>query len=160
MAGAGFDVLDCAVGWFPAVAVAAEVRPDLIVMDVGSPDTSGHAVIREMSQRASAPVLLLTGPSRWGSIEWALDAGAMACLGTPFVPAVLLDAVEMVLRCADDVGHVDAVDLTLRLAERNLVERAKGLLMFHRQMTEAQAHRRLQRAAMNRRVTVTRSRPV
>jgi response regulator NasT len=68
-----------------------------------------------------------------------------------------VDAVEIVLRHADhDVGRAEAVDLTRRLEERNLVERAKGLLMCHQQMTEAQAHRWLQRTSMNRRVTVNR----
>jgi response regulator NasT len=154
---AGFEVLGHAVDWCEAVAVATQVRPDLIVMAAGLPDTPGATVVQEISQRTIAPAVLLTEPSRTGLIGGALDAGAMACLVTPFVPATLLDAVEMVLRHADpDIGRAEAADLNRRLEERNLVERAKGLLMCHQQMTEARAYRWLQRTAMSRRVPVTR----
>jgi response regulator NasT len=60
-------------------------------------------------------------------------------------------------RAALDNHHDEiAADITRRLRERNLIERAKGRLMLHRQMTESQAHRWIQRMAMHRRVRMAR----
>jgi DNA-binding NarL/FixJ family response regulator len=61
---AGFEVLGHAVDWCQAIAGTTQVRPDLIVMTAGMPDTLGAAVIQEISQRTIAPVVLLSRHER------------------------------------------------------------------------------------------------
>jgi response regulator NasT len=157
LVGAGFEVHGPAADRCQAVAVAAVVRPDLVVLDVGSPDTDVPAVIREIGDRTAAPmVLLLTPPVQSALNERAVDAAAVACLVTPFVQSTLLTAVELLLARSAEHDAGTAAALTRRLQDRNLVERAKALLMLHQQMTEAEAHRWLQRASMHRRTKMTR----
>jgi response regulator NasT len=157
LVGAGFEVHGPAMYRCQAVAVAAVVRPDLVVLDVGSPDTDVPAVIREIGDRTAAPmVLLLTPPAQSALNERAVDAAAVACLVTPFVQCTLLNAVELLFARSAEHDAGTAADLTRRLQDRNVVERAKALLMFHQQMTESEAHRWLQRTSMHRRTKMTR----
>jgi response regulator NasT len=155
--GAGFEVVGHASDCRQAVVVTATVRPDLVVLEIGLPDPAASDALREMTDQTVAPVVLLTTPSRSGLIQGLVAGGSMACLVTPFVPASLLAAVDVVLALHADRGAdlADAADLIRRLEEVNLVEQAKGVLMFYQQMTEAQAHRWLQQTAMHRRVRMT-----
>ena len=153
---AGFEVVGHVRDSRQAVVVTAVIRPDLVVLEVGVPDPDAVAAIQEMTDYPNTPVVLLTTPSRSGLVDGVVAGGSTACLVTPFVPAALLAAVHLVLALQADRGELaDAADLTRRLEERNLVEQAKGLLMFHRQMTEASAHHWLQQAAMHRRVKMS-----
>jgi len=158
LVGAGFEVFQNAAGCYQAVNRAAAYRPDLVVMDVRTPGTHGSGVIREITDRAIAPVVLLTTAALTGLIQDGFAAGAVACLVAPFLPSSLVATVELVLfrLDADGVRRDEAAGLLRQLEDRNLVERAKGLLMFHQQMTEAQAHRWLQQTAMRRRVKMAR----
>jgi response regulator NasT len=76
----------------------------------------------------------------------------------PFSPPGLLATIELVLarHAHPHTGCPEAALVTRRLQDRNLVERAKGLLICQQEMTEAAAHRWLQHTAMHRRVTLTR----
>ena len=154
---AGFELVGDARDCRQAVVETAMVRPDLLVLEIGMPDTDADAVIREFTDQAIAPVVLLTTPSQTGLIEWAVAAGSIAVLVMPFAPSSLLAAVDMVLALHAGQGPqlAEAAGLSRRLEQRNLVEQAKGVLMFRQQMTEGQAYRWLQQAAMQRRVKVT-----
>ena len=156
--GAGFDVVGHAADSRQAVVAASAARPDVLVLEVGTADTDAFAIVREVTDQAIAPVVLLAAPSRSGLIEWAVGGRPMACLVTPFAPSSLLAAVDAGARAACRPRHSVRRGGRPRPPnrERNLVEQAKGALMFHQQMTEAQAHRWLQQAAMHRRVKVTR----
>ena len=135
--GAGFEVVGHARDSRQAAVATITVRPDLLVLEVGSPDPDAVAAIREITDQAIAPVVLLAAPSRSGLIEWVVDGRTVACLVTPFAPSSLLAAVDVVLALHTDQGArlAEAADLARRLEERNLVEQAKGVLMYYQQMT-------------------------
>jgi len=89
-------------------------------------------------------------------VERARDAGAMAYLVKPFQKKDLLPTIEMAAsRFAEIVALEQEVHgLSERLEARKVVERAKGVLMTEHGMTEPQAFRWIQRAAMDRRTTM------
>ena len=134
-----------------AVKLARELNPDLVVMDVKMPKLDGLAAARHITQDGPA-VLVLTAFSDKGLVEEAADAGSIGYLVKPFQPAQLLAAVEVALARAADAHKLrDTVeDLETKLANRKVIERAKGRMMEQFGLTEDQAYTRMRKAAMDR----------
>lgn len=139
-----------------AVALARELTPDVVIMDVKMPKVDGIAAAGEIVGERIAPVVMLTAFSQRDLIEQARDAGAMAYLVKPFARHELVPAIELaVSRFAEKKALEDEVaTLTDRLETRKLVDRAKGLLMSRQSMSEPDAFRWIQRTAMDRRTTM------
>ena len=152
----GYVVAGEAADGEQAVELARSLRPDLVIMDVKMPKVDGIAAAASIVGERIAPVVMLTAFSQRDLIEQARDAGAMAYLVKPFARHELVPAIELaVSRFAERRALEDEVaTLTERLETRKLVDRAKGLLMTRRQMSEPDAFRWIQRTAMDRRTTM------
>jgi two-component system, response regulator PdtaR len=152
----GYDVVGEAADGEEAIALAGELRPDLVILDVKMPRVDGIAAAEVIATGRIAPVVILTAFSQRDLVERARDAGAMAYLVKPFQKKDLLPTIEMAAsRFAEIVALEQEVSgLTERLEARKVVERAKGVLMTEHGMTEPQAFRWIQRAAMDRRTTM------
>lgn len=139
-----------------AVAMARDLRPDLVMMDVKMPKVDGIDAAATIVEERIAPVVMLTAFSQRDLIERARDAGVMAYLVKPFARHELVPAIELaVSRFAEKRALEDEVaTLTDRLETRKLVDRAKGLLMTRQQLSEPAAFRWIQRTAMDRRTTM------
>jgi response regulator NasT len=139
-----------------AVALAFELRPDLVVMDVKMPKLDGIAAAAQIAEARVAPVVMLTAFSQRELVERARRSGAMAYLVKPFTKSDLVPAIEMALsRFAEVVALEREVgDLTEQLAARKAVERAKGLLQEALQISESEAFRWIQRTAMDLRLSM------
>jgi response regulator NasT len=139
-----------------AVALARELAPDLVIMDVKMPKVDGIAAAAQIVEERIAPVVMLTAFSQRELIEQARDAGAMAYLVKPFARRELVPAIELaVSRFAEKRALEDEVaTLSDRLETRKVVDRAKGLLMSRQSMSEPDAFRWIQRTAMDRRTTM------
>ena len=100
--------------------------------------------------------IILTAFSQRELVERARDAGAMAYLVKPFSSTELLPAIEMALSRYAEVAALEAevADLTDRLETRKLIDRAKGVLQTTQQLSEPDAFRWIQRAAMDQRVSM------
>ncbi|HEY2296591.1 MAG TPA: response regulator [Jatrophihabitans sp.] len=153
---AGFDVVGEAADGEQAVALATELKPDVVICDIKMPKMDGIAAAAQITGSRIAPVVMLTAFSQRDLIERARDAGAMAYLVKPFEKRDLLPAIEMaVSRFAEIIALESEVSgLRERLEARKLIERAKGALMTAHAMTEPQAFRWIQRAAMDNRTSM------
>jgi AmiR/NasT family two-component response regulator len=152
----GYDVVAEAGDGAAAVALADELKPDLVILDVKMPVLDGIAAAEQIARKRIAPVVILTAFSQRDLVEKAREAGAMAYLVKPFQKKDLLPTIEMALsRYTELVGlEAEVGDLQGRLEARKLVERAKGVLMSEHGMTEPEAFRWIQRTSMNRRLTM------
>lgn len=139
-----------------AVALAAEHRPDLVILDVKMPVLDGISAAERIAEQRIAPVVILTAFSQRELVERARDAGAMAYLVKPFTKADLVPAVEMAVSRYTEITALEAEvgGLTERLETRKLVERAKGRLQTEHGLTEPQAFRWIQKASMDKRVSM------
>jgi AmiR/NasT family two-component response regulator len=148
----GHEVVGEARDGAEAVALAREVGPDVIFMDVKMPGTDGLEAARIVGEERLAPVVMVTAFSQQDYVEQAAAAGAMAYLVKPFTKRDILPAMTVaVSRFAEARALESEVeDLGERLATRKALDRAKGVLMA-RGMTEPEAFRRLQKLAMDRR---------
>src|SRR5699024_8201158 len=103
-----------------------------------------------------APVGLLTAISQADPVERARGAGAMADAVRRFTPEQLLPAIESAVspfRATYALGD-EAADVSERLARRKGADRAKGLLQTQMNLSEAEAFRWIQKASMDRRLTM------
>lgn len=152
----GYSVVGEAGDGEQAVAMASELRPDLVILDVKMPKMDGIAAAERIAGGRVAPVVILTAFSQRDLVERAREAGAMAYLVKPFQKKDLVPTIEMATsRFAEIVALEQEVGgLQERLEARKTVERAKGVLMTEHGMTEPEAFRWIQRTAMDRRTTM------
>ena len=136
-----------------AVNLARELKPDLLIMDIRMPDMDGIEAARILTEEGIAPVLLLSAYSQRDLVERAAAAGVSGYVIKPFDEANLLPAIEVVLARFNEYQEIsrEAARLEERLETRIVVDRAKGILMDHRGMSEQEAFRNIQRISMNSR---------
>lgn len=149
----GYNVVGQAENGQVAVDLARELKPDLVIMDIKMPVRNGLDAATEIAADRIAPVVLLTAFSQREFVEKARAAGAMAYLVKPFSKADLVPSIEIAASRFQEMRALEAEvgTLTDRLETRKQVERAKGLLMANENLTEPEAFRWIQRAAMDRR---------
>ncbi|MEZ0071779.1 ANTAR domain-containing response regulator [Planotetraspora sp. GP83] len=152
----GYAVVGEAGDGESAVKLAMELRPDLVILDVKMPVLDGISAAERIVSERIAPCLILTAFSQRDLVERARDAGAMAYLVKPFTKGDLVPAIEMAVSRHEEIAALEKEVTTLsdRLETRKLVERAKGLLMAQHGWTEPQAFRWIQKASMDRRLSM------
>ena len=152
----GFEVIAEAADGEKAVALAEELRPDLVVMDVKMPLMDGISAAEILTKKKIAPVVLLTAFSQRELVERASEAGALAYVVKPFTPSDLIPAIDIALwRYAQIQALEDEVaDMSERLETRKILYRAKGILNNTMGLTEPEAFRWIQKASMDRRLTM------
>jgi len=152
----GFEVVAEASDGEKAVALAEELRPDLVVMDVKMPLMDGISAAEILTKKKIAPVVLLTAFSQRELVERASEAGALAYVVKPFTPNDLIPAIDIALgRYAQIQALEDEVaEMAERLESRKILDRAKGILNNTMGLTEPEAFRWIQKASMDRRLTM------
>jgi AmiR/NasT family two-component response regulator len=149
----GFDVVGEAGDGLRAIELAKELAPDLMVMDIKMPDMDGLSAAEQIA-KLKIPVVFLTAFNQQELVSRASEVGAMAFLVKPFSPEDLLPAIEIALSRHQQLTQLESEvsDLTERLETRKLVERAKGVLGVQMGLSEPEAFRWIQKAAMDRRI--------
>ncbi len=151
----GHEVVGEARDGAEAIALARELLPDIVFLDVKMPGTDGLEAARVIGEERIAPVVMVTAFSQQSYVDDATAAGASAYLVKPFAKHDILPAMTVAkTRFAERMAlEAEVEDLTGRLETRKALDRAKGVLMA-KGMTEAEAFRRLQKLAMDRRMSL------
>lgn len=149
----GFDVVGEAGDGLRAIELARELKPDLMVMDIKMPDMDGLSAAEQIA-KLRIPVVFLTAFNQQELVARASEVGAMAFLVKPFSPEDLFPAIEVAFSRFQQLTQLESEvsDLTERLETRKLVERAKGVLGVQMGLSEPEAFRWIQKAAMDRRI--------
>ena len=151
---AGYEIVAQATNGQEAVELANEHNPDLAILDVKMPVLDGISAAEKIIELA--PVLMLTAYSQKELIDRARDAGVMAYVVKPFSIGDLIPAIEIAISRHAQMRTLaeEVADLHERLETRKLIDRAKGILMKGLNLSEPEAFSWIQRAAMDRRLTM------
>lgn len=117
----GYRVSGIASEGSQAVRMAQELQPELVVMDVSlRGEIDGIQATRLIQERASVPVIFLTGHSDPATLQRAVTTGPLGYIVKPFQ--------EVELRCAIEVAmHKHRADIALREREEALRRNAELL---------------------------------
>ena len=110
-------------------AVAANHPPELILLDIGLPDISGHELLKELRKWYTKSIIVLSVQNSEEDIVKALDNGATDYLTKPFRTAELLARIRSALRRNDtkennaviNCGNIQ-IDLVARIVKLNDVQ--------------------------------------
>ncbi len=151
---AGYEVIAQASNGEEAITLANLHKPDLAILDVKMPVLDGISAAEKII--TVAPVLMLTAFSQKDLVDRARDAGAMAYVVKPFTINDLTPAIEISISRHRQMKSLEAevADLHDRLETRKVIDRAKGILMQALNLSEPQAFSWIQKAAMDRRITM------
>ncbi len=150
---AGYDVVGEAVEGRKAIEMAQELKPDLILMDINMPGPiDGIAATREILKHQPVPIIMLTAYSDDSYVDNALDAGACAYLVKPITSEQLLPAIKLAMSRFQALQDAikEATDIKDALETRKMVERAKGVLMDRRSLSESDAFRQMQKISRDK----------
>ena len=152
----GHEVVGPVARGADAVALARSEGADLYLLDVDlEDDLDGLAVSRTLSEEGPRrPVVILTGLDDADLVERSIASGVLAFLTKPVddrqLDAALRVAAARHAELEELHGEVD--DARQALADRKVVEQAKGLLIRSLGVTEPEAFSRIQRTARDRNV--------
>jgi response regulator NasT len=151
---AGYEVVAAATNGQEAMDLAVAHQPDLAILDVKMPVLDGITAAAKIIE--IAPVLMLTAFSQRELVERARDAGVMAYVVKPFTIGDLVPAIEIAISRHQQMKSLalEVADLHDRLETRKIIDKAKGILMAALNLSEPQAFSWIQKAAMDRRLTM------
>lgn len=127
-------------------------QPDLVVTDIRMPEMDGIAAASAIYEHRPIPVILVSAFHDPDLIARAEQNHVLAYLIKPIKRENLQTAISITMARfrTFEALRKEATDLRQALADRKVIERAKGLLMEKAGLSEADAFRRLQRLASDR----------
>ncbi len=151
--GDGYLVVGEAARGDDALAMIKELEPDMALLDIKMPGLDGLEVARQVKDSHTL-VVLLTAFSQRSLIESARDAGVAAYLVKPFRSSEILPKLAAILNPAliEPLVATDSLGADDKIETREIVQRAKELLMTQRGLDEPAAFEVIQQSAMRARI--------
>ncbi|MGE8681243.1 MAG: ANTAR domain-containing response regulator [Achromobacter marplatensis] len=150
LAAAGVRIVSEVAPGMDLAAAIAKAAPDVVLIDSDAPGRDTLENVCVASEHSDRPVVMFTDNGNRDTIRSALRAGVAAYV-VGDVPAARIEPLLTVAieRFAMEKSRREELrDAQLRLADRQWVERAKGILMKARAIPEEEAHRLLRERAM------------
>ncbi|MFE3976638.1 MULTISPECIES: ANTAR domain-containing response regulator [unclassified Peribacillus] len=153
---AGFDVVGHARDGEKAIELAHALQPDLVLMDIKMPKMNGLKASEVISNTFQIPVLLLTAFSQREYIDEAKRANIVGYLVKPITEADLIPAVEIALLQAANAKKYQERNAQLdeTLTNRKVIEKAKGIIMKMKNVSEETAYKKLRKLSMDKQLSM------
>jgi response regulator NasT len=145
----GHQVVSIAENGRELVEHCRATKPDLVITDIKMPEMDGIEASTEICRERPVPIILVSAYHDPKLIERAADDHVMAYLVKPIGKAQLGPAIAVAMQRFEQFQKVsrEASDLRQALADRKLIEQAKGILMKVTGADEKDAFRRLKELA-------------
>ncbi len=153
---AGCDVVEEVSSALMIPKRVAELKADVVMIDTESPSRDVLEQICVMTQDAPRPIVMVSEDTQPAAIKAAIKAGVSAYV-VEDIDAGRLSAVLEVAqaRFEQDQALMSQIrQAESKLNERKVVERAKGLLMQLRSMSESEAYHAMRKMAMDRNIRI------
>lgn len=129
----------------------AALQPDVIVIDLENPNRDMLENMFQLSRAVKRPIAMFVDRSDMASIEAAVDAGVSAYVVDGLKKERVKPILDMAIVRFNAFSRMarELEEARTELESRKLVERAKGILMKSRGLSEADAYALLRKTAMN-----------
>lgn len=130
--------------------VAFQIHPDVIILDNNLPDYSGLGIMQVLDEQRVAPVVLVADNPEQVIIR-VRSSWVSGYVIRPYEEWELYLAIEVAMANYDKLNEVEQENIKLKkmLEARKVIEKAKGLLMEYRGLTEQAAFHYLQKLSMD-----------
>jgi response regulator NasT len=143
------DAADLAARDLAARLVSAD--PDAVVIELESPSRDLIERMFEVSRLTERPVVMFVDRSEPEMMQAAIEAGLSAYVVDGLKPDRVRSVVDVAILRFNAVARLERelAEAKIELVDRKLIERAKGVLMKMKGISEAEAYALLRRTAMN-----------
>lgn len=155
---AGYEIVGEAADGFEAIEICKATHPDLVLMDIQMPILDGLKAGKKIIQdQLAGSIVFLSAYSDRENTEKAKKLGAIGYLVKPLDSKSLIPTIEMgIARGKQTRSLLQQIDkLQLKLEERKIVEKAKGILAKENKISEEEAYQMLRMLSMNKRTRMS-----
>ena len=151
---AGHQVVGTATNGHDAIALAQAAKPDVVILDIKMPEMDGLEAARQIMAKQPTAIVMLTAYSQRELVEQANEAAVFAYLVKPIKEELLAPALELARARFGEWTELrgEVASLQESLEARDVVEKAKRLLMQREGLGERQALLKIHQRSRERRV--------
>ncbi len=150
----GYQVIGEAATGTDMVRIVLALEPDVVLFDIHLPHQDGLTALGQIYQERVVAAVAITGDRDQDLVRRAMEEHVLAFLVKPVEGHQVGPAIQIAWARFQELRGLTNENASLRqtLQNRKIIERAKGVLMKRFHWSEAEAFRRIQRGAMNRRM--------
>jgi two-component system, response regulator / RNA-binding antiterminator len=151
---AGYEIVARVIGRADLQATVNAVEPDVIVIDMESPDRDTLEDMSRITRERPRPTVMFVDRSDSDSIRAAVQAGVTAYVVAGLQPDRVRPVLEVAIARFNEFQELrrELESARSSLEDRKVIERAKGILMKRRGLDEEEAFRLLRKMAMDRKM--------
>jgi two-component system, response regulator / RNA-binding antiterminator len=148
----GYRVVGVVSDPFQTDAAADELTPDVIIVSSHSPSAAILGRLAALAARAPRPVVMFSSDRKVETIRAATQAGVCAYVVDGLHAARVEPIIDAALARFQESQAMrgELEEVRSRLSDRKAIDRAKGILMKARKLSEDEAYAALRRMAMDR----------
>lgn len=152
----GYDVSDVCQSGSETLRRVRSSATDILIINFDLPDKTGLEVSTIIGDENLCSVVLLVSNVQREFCAQLIEDYDITLLQKPLSAAALLNTIETVLQNRRRVGKLERElsKLKKELEDRKIIEKAKGILMKKKSISEAEAYRRIQTMSMDSRVSM------
>lgn len=152
----GYEVIKEANDGEKAVEYALTYKPDLILMDIKMPKLDGLKASRIIGKQLDIPIIIITAYSQKEFVENAQQDNIVGYLVKPIAKANLIPAIEVALHQSEKAKKLlqNIDDAKEEVNNRKVIERAKGMIMQTKSLSEQAAFKYLRDASMSKQLSM------
>ncbi|MDV3243407.1 MULTISPECIES: ANTAR domain-containing response regulator [Methylocaldum] len=133
-----------------------ECQPDMVIMDLEAPGRDTLEQMREISRDQPRPIILFSNKRDGDYIRQAVQAGVSAYVVDGLSQERIMPIVEVAMARFREFEALkrELHETKTQLADRKVVDKAKGILMQRKGMSEDEAYQLLRKTAMSRNMRI------
>lgn len=156
---AGYDVVGHASDGFETIEGVKNQQPDIVFLDIKMPILNGLKTAELLKKDGyRGCIIMLTAYSSDDFIDQANKAGAMGYFIKPLDERNFIPNLKIMYSRSKDIDSFknEVIDIKLKLEERKKIEKAKGIIMDSKKISEEEAYSYIRKLSMSKRVSLVR----
>lgn len=153
----GYEVVGEAADGIDAVELCADLKPDVVLLDVKMPVMDGLTAAKIIGGAGNdIAIIMLTAYNDKQFVDKAGEFGALGYLVKPVDEKSLTPTIEIAVKRLKEFRELKKTveDQEKKLEERKIIEKAKGVLIQNNSISEDEAYKYLRTISMNKRKTI------